>query len=236
MWPRGPSSSAGILGQAAFRAHADGEDDQPAVDALAGFELRGNGPSRAASKPSMPSPRINSTPFSRSVFSSGRTISASSCGSTCGWSSITLTFLPMSMELLGHFQADEARADDGDVIHRGGGVLDAVHVLEIAQGEDERVVDARQRRTQRAGAGREDELVVGDHGLAAVCSESGRGLAFSARSIATASVSVRTSRLSRRAGFPASGARVPRGRGSRRRCDRAGRSWRTRRPARARAG
>ena len=44
---------------------------------------------------------------------------------------------------------------------RSSGCLDAVHVLQVAQREDAGQVDARQRRPDRRGPGREDQLVVG---------------------------------------------------------------------------
>ncbi len=68
---------------------------------------------------------------------------------------------PDTPHLLGHLQADEASADHQHARGGGGGGLDAIHVPQISQGEDARVVDARQRRTQRRGPGREDQLVVG---------------------------------------------------------------------------
>lgn len=73
---------------------------------------------------------------------------------------MTLTFFPDGMKLLGHFQADESRADDGDMIHCRGCGFDPVQVMQILQRVDERAVDPGQGWTQRAGTGGEDEIVV----------------------------------------------------------------------------
>jgi hypothetical protein len=61
-----------------------------------------------------------------------------------------VTVFAEAHELLGHFEADETGADDGDAAGGRGGGLEAVHVDERAQGEDAGVVDAGQRR---GGAG-----------------------------------------------------------------------------------
>ena len=65
-------------------------------------------------------------------------------------------------EVLDQFQADEARPDDDRLLHalvHAG--LDAVHVLQVPQGEDAGQVDAGQRRAQRCRSRSEDQLVVG---------------------------------------------------------------------------
>ena len=65
-------------------------------------------------------------------------------------------------EVLDQFQADEARPDDDGLLHalvHAG--LDAVHVLQVPQGEDAGQVDAGQRRAQRCRTWGEDQLVVG---------------------------------------------------------------------------
>ena len=64
------------------------------------------------------------------------------------------------MQLLGHLQADEAGTDDHGAhagFRRG---CDPVHVLQIAQGENARIVDAGNGRTQGRGARCEHQPVI----------------------------------------------------------------------------
>ena len=66
-------------------------------------------------------------------------------------------------QVLGHLQADEPRAHHGGAARAGAldEVVDGEGVLHGAQGEQPVAVDARQVGDDRAGAGGEDELVVG---------------------------------------------------------------------------
>ena len=143
---------------------------------------------------------------------------------------------PARPEGLGELQADVAAADDdgarGALLELGD---DAVHVGDVAQHVDARVVGTRDRRPDRLGARAEHELVVG----LPVRSPLPRGRAPRPpwRRGRCGAPPVRSARRARGSwpGSPASAAAGCPGPGWRRRCGRAGRSWRTRRSGPARA-
>ena len=66
------------------------------------------------------------------------------------------------MQLLGHFQADEAGADRHGAHPGIGRFDDAIHVFERAQGKDPRIVNSGNRRTNWRSAWRQHQFVVGE--------------------------------------------------------------------------
>jgi hypothetical protein len=126
----------GILGEAVFRAHADGEDDQPGFQRLAGFQLRRDAIRQAFEALDAIAEDQFHAFLTQGIFQ------------RFGHFRIQLRqYLRLQLdhadvladvvELLRHFQTDETRADDGDALDLGGGRLDAVHVLQVAQREDQ---------------------------------------------------------------------------------------------------
>ncbi len=64
-------------------------------------------------------------------------------------------------KIFDELQSDKAAADNDRLRHAAPERLDdGVHVLHIAEREDARQVDSRQRRPQRGGARRQDQFVV----------------------------------------------------------------------------
>jgi hypothetical protein len=76
-----------------------------------------------------------------------------------------MNVLAQVCKLFRHFQSDEAGANHQhgmDVVQRG---LDPIHVDQVAQRQNLRVIDSRQRRTQRRRTWGQNQLVVGQRGL-----------------------------------------------------------------------
>lgn len=63
-------------------------------------------------------------------------------------------------QLLGHFQPDEAGADDENLMGFLGGGFDAIGILQIPQGHDAGIFDTGHSWNERSCAGREDQLIV----------------------------------------------------------------------------
>ncbi len=156
----GAEGEAGVFGELVFGADADGEDDESGVEPAAGFEACGD-----------------------AVFLGGEGFDAIAEDEVDAvvaefgeegeghfrvelWQDLGLEFdegdgFSEVGELFCHFEADEACADDGDAFGGGGLAEDAVHVLEVSQGEDARVIDAGEGWAEGGGSGGEDEVVVG---------------------------------------------------------------------------
>ena len=100
-------------------------------------------------------PSSSATPLATRCSASGVVISLSNGGSTWSCNSTTVTVDAAPHQVLGQFQPDETGPDhDRPLDPVVDPILDAVHVLEVAQREDAGQVDARDRRPQggRPGA------------------------------------------------------------------------------------
>lgn len=159
---RGTEFESGVLGEFGVGDYANAEDESADCDGLAGFELSGKGLAVLLNGDDFVSD-TEVDALSLQFLSDRRGHLGVHQGEDLRGAFDEDDVHTTDAELLGHFEPDVAPANDqGALLLKAFEmIVDGVGVIEIAQREDAGEVLARDIRDDRAGARREDELVVG---------------------------------------------------------------------------